>query len=46
MGMYNDLIAMPRAEDLLRWKIPVPVLMRFSQIEGAAGCGGGFHDCP
>ena len=29
MGMYNNLVAMPRAEDLLRWRIPVPVLMRF-----------------
>ena len=29
MEIYNALIAMPRAEDLLRWRIPVPVLMRF-----------------
>ena len=29
MGMYNNLVAMPRAEGLLRWRIPVPVLMRF-----------------
>lgn len=29
MEIYNDLIAMPRAEDLLRWKAPVPVLERF-----------------
>jgi len=29
MSMYNNLVAMPRAEDLLRWRIPVPVLMRF-----------------
>jgi cytochrome P450 len=29
MEMYNDLVAMPRAEDLLRWKLPIPVLARF-----------------
>jgi cytochrome P450 len=29
MEIYNDLIAMPRAEDLLRWRIPIPVLTRF-----------------
>jgi cytochrome P450 len=29
MAIYNDLIAMPRAEDLLRWKVPIPVLKRF-----------------
>ncbi|WP_263354639.1 cytochrome P450 [Acidicapsa acidisoli] len=29
MEMYNDLVAMPRAEDLLRWKLPIPVLTRF-----------------
>jgi cytochrome P450 len=29
MEIYNDLIAMPRAEDLLRWHIPIPVLTRF-----------------
>ena len=29
MEMYNNLVAMPRAEELLRWRIPVPVLMRF-----------------
>jgi cytochrome P450 len=29
MEMYNDLVAMPRAEDLLHWKLPVPVLTRF-----------------
>ena len=29
MEIYNALIAMPRAEDLLRWRIPVPVLIRF-----------------
>ena len=29
MEIYNALIAMPRAEDLLRWRIPVPVLKRF-----------------
>jgi cytochrome P450 len=29
MEMYNNLVAMPRAEDLLRWRMPVPVLMRF-----------------
>jgi cytochrome P450 len=29
MTMYNNLVAMPRAEDLLRLRIPVPVLMRF-----------------
>jgi cytochrome P450 len=29
MDMYNNLIALPRAEDLLRWRIPIPVLTRF-----------------
>jgi cytochrome P450 len=29
MDIYNDLVAMPRAEDLLRWHIPIPVLTRF-----------------
>jgi cytochrome P450 len=29
MEIYNALIAMPRAEDLLRWHIPIPVLTRF-----------------
>jgi cytochrome P450 len=29
MEMYNALIALPRAEDLLRWRIPIPVLIRF-----------------
>ena len=29
MAIYNDLIALPRAEDLLQWRIPVPVLLRF-----------------
>ena len=29
MEIYNALIAMPRAEDLLRWRIPIPVLIRF-----------------
>ena len=29
MDIYNDLVAMPRAEDLLRWRIPIPVLTRF-----------------
>jgi cytochrome P450 len=29
MEMYNALIALPRAEDLLRWHIPIPVLIRF-----------------
>ncbi len=29
MDIYNDLIAMPRAEDLLRWRTPIPVLKRF-----------------
>ncbi len=29
MEIYNDLVAMPRAEDLLRWKLPIPVLTRF-----------------
>jgi len=27
--MYQTLITMPRAEDLLRWRIPIPVLVRF-----------------
>lgn len=29
MEIYNALIALPRAEELLRWRIPIPVLMRF-----------------
>ena len=29
MEMYNALIALPRAEDLLRWRVPIPVLIRF-----------------
>jgi cytochrome P450 len=29
MEMYNTLIALPNAELLLRWRIPVPVLIRF-----------------
>jgi len=29
MAMYNNLVAMPRAENLLRWRIPIPVLTRF-----------------
>jgi len=29
MEMYQTLITMPRAEDLLRWRIPIPVLVRF-----------------
>lgn len=29
MGMYHSLVSLPRAEELLRWRIPVPVLMRF-----------------
>jgi len=29
MLMYHALITMPRAEDLLRWRIPIPVLARF-----------------
>jgi hypothetical protein len=29
MEMYNALIALPRAELLLRWRIPIPVLIRF-----------------
>jgi cytochrome P450 len=29
MEMYHSLISLPRAEELLRWRIPVPVLMRF-----------------
>jgi cytochrome P450 len=29
MEMYNALIAMPRAETLLRWRLPIPVLTRF-----------------
>jgi cytochrome P450 len=29
MQMYNNLVAMPRAEDLLHWRIPVPILIRF-----------------
>ncbi|MFC5863992.1 cytochrome P450 [Acidicapsa dinghuensis] len=31
MDIYNDLIAMPRAEDLLRWRVPIPVLKRFQR---------------
>jgi cytochrome P450 len=29
MEIYNALIALPRAEDLLRWRIPIPALVRF-----------------
>jgi cytochrome P450 len=29
MEIYNALIALPRAEDLLRWRIPIPELIRF-----------------
>jgi cytochrome P450 len=29
MEIYNALIALPRAEDLLRWRVPIPVLIRF-----------------
>ena len=29
MEIYNELITLPRAEDLLRWRIPIPVLVRF-----------------
>jgi len=29
MEMYHSLVSMPSAELLLRWRIPVPVLMRF-----------------
>ena len=29
MEMYHSLVSLPRAEELLRWRIPVPVLMRF-----------------
>jgi cytochrome P450 len=29
MDIYNDLIALPRAEDLLRWHVPIPVLKKF-----------------
>jgi len=29
MEIYNTLIALPRAEDLLRWRIPIPALVRF-----------------
>jgi cytochrome P450 len=29
MEMYNALVALPRAEVLLRWHIPIPVLIRF-----------------
>ncbi len=29
MEMYHSLIAMPRAEDFLRWRVPIPVLTRF-----------------
>jgi cytochrome P450 len=29
MEMYHSLVSLPRAEELLRWRIPVPVLVRF-----------------
>jgi cytochrome P450 len=29
MDIYHSLVSMPNAELLLRWRIPVPVLMRF-----------------
>jgi len=29
MEMYHALVSLPRAEELLRWRIPVPVLVRF-----------------
>jgi cytochrome P450 len=29
MEMYHALVSLPRAEELLRWRIPVPVLTRF-----------------
>lgn len=29
MEMYHSLVSLPRAEELLRWRIPVPVLIRF-----------------
>jgi cytochrome P450 len=29
MEMYHSLVSLPRAEELLRWHIPVPVLVRF-----------------
>jgi cytochrome P450 len=29
MEIYNDLVALPRAEDLLAWRVPIPVLVRF-----------------
>jgi cytochrome P450 len=29
MDMYNTLIAMPQAELLLKWRLPIPVLIRF-----------------
>jgi cytochrome P450 len=34
MAMYNNLVAMPRAEELLRWRIPIPILMRFRKSKG------------
>jgi cytochrome P450 len=34
MAMYNNLVAMPRAEDLLRWRIPIPILTRFRKSKG------------
>ena len=35
MDIYNDLIAMPRAEDLLRWRIPIPALTRFRKSKAS-----------
>jgi cytochrome P450 len=29
MEMYHSLVTLPRAEELLRWRVPVPVLTRF-----------------
>jgi cytochrome P450 len=29
MDIYHSLVSLPRAEELLRWRIPIPVLMRF-----------------
>jgi len=29
MEMYHSLVSLPRAEEMLRWRIPIPVLMRF-----------------
>jgi cytochrome P450 len=29
MEMYHSLVSLPRAEELLRWRIPIPVLTRF-----------------